>query len=72
MGERAITLGFTTFVLFQVFNVFNARAEQILRKHNATFQSAYRVGEIAPELCRYAGKIEADLIPLTIPMLTNA
>lgn len=27
MGERAITLGFTTFVLFQVFNVFNARVE---------------------------------------------
>lgn len=28
MGERAITLGFTTFVLFQVFNVFNARVER--------------------------------------------
>ena len=27
MGERAVTLGFTTFVLFQVFNVFNARVE---------------------------------------------
>lgn len=39
-----------------------SRAERILRKHNVTFQSAHRVGEIAPELCRYAGKIEADLI----------
>ena len=28
MGERALTLGFTTFVLFQVFNLFNARVEQ--------------------------------------------
>ncbi|MDP3672666.1 MAG: HAD-IC family P-type ATPase [Telluria sp.] len=28
MGERAITLAFTTFVLFQVFNVFNARVER--------------------------------------------
>ena len=27
MGERAATLAFTTFVLFQVFNVFNARVE---------------------------------------------
>lgn len=27
MGARAVTLGFTTFVLFQVFNVFNARVE---------------------------------------------
>jgi magnesium-transporting ATPase (P-type) len=26
--EYALTLGFTTFVLFQVFNVFNARAER--------------------------------------------
>jgi Ca2+-transporting ATPase len=26
--ERALTLSFTTFVLFQVFNVFNARAEK--------------------------------------------
>ena len=27
-GPRALTLAFTTFVLFQFFNVFNARAEQ--------------------------------------------
>lgn len=27
-GQRAITLAFTTFVLFQVFNVFNARVER--------------------------------------------
>ena len=27
MGQRAVTLAFTTFVLFQVFNVFNARVE---------------------------------------------
>ena len=25
-GQRALTLAFTTFVLFQFFNVFNARA----------------------------------------------
>ena len=28
MGGRALTLGFTTFVLFQVFNLFNARVER--------------------------------------------
>jgi Ca2+-transporting ATPase len=28
MEQRAITMAFTTFVLFQVFNVFNARVEQ--------------------------------------------
>lgn len=28
MGERALTLAFTTFVLFQFFNVFNARVER--------------------------------------------
>jgi len=28
MGERALTLAFTTFVLFQLFNVFNARIER--------------------------------------------
>jgi P-type Ca2+ transporter type 2C len=28
MGDRAMTLAFTTFVLFQLFNVFNARVER--------------------------------------------
>ncbi len=28
MGQRALTLAFTTFVLFQFFNVFNARVER--------------------------------------------
>ena len=39
-----------------------SRVEQILRKHNVPFQSAYRVGDIVQELCRYASAIKADLI----------
>jgi Ca2+-transporting ATPase len=34
--ERALTLGFTTFVLFQVFNVFNARVE-----HGSAFNRSF-------------------------------
>lgn len=37
-------------------------AEHILRAHNIPFHSAYRVGDVAPELCRYASEIQADLI----------
>lgn len=37
-------------------------AEHILRTHNIPFQSAYKVGDIAAELCHYASGIQADLI----------
>ena len=38
--EHALALAFTTFVLFQVFNVFNARAEQSSVFHRETFANS--------------------------------
>lgn len=37
-------------------------AEHILRTQKVPFESTYRVGDIASELCRYADEIKADLI----------
>ena len=37
--EQALTLAFTTFVLFQVFNVFNARAERGTTFHEGFFSN---------------------------------
>lgn len=39
-----------------------ASAESILRTHQIPFVSAYKVGNIAEEICRYAAANEMDLI----------